>query len=134
MAKLEKEQRPRAVYGHTTRVRTQCGNLYITITNKDDNIFEVFAVLGKSGGCVQSQMSALTTAVTLGIRYGVPPQVYVEKLKGIRCLAPSIDEGVVYFSCADAIARVMEEELELLAEQEPEGGEANDNDDNTTGV
>lgn len=116
MGELTKEPRPRSVHGHTTRIRTQCGNLYVTITNKDNHIFEVFAVLGKSGGCVQSQMSALTTTITLGMRYGIPPQVFTEKLKGIRCLAPSIDEGVAYLSCADAIARVLEEELELLTE------------------
>jgi len=118
--RIAKEPRPRVVNGRTTKVVTQCGNLYVTVNNKDHHLFEVFAVLGKSGGCVQSQMSALTLTVTMGIRRGIPAQVYVEALKGVRCLNPSIDDGVPYLSCADAIAQVMEAEQALLVEEAEE--------------
>jgi len=40
---------------------------------------------------------------------GIDIKVIVEQLKGIRCPSPSWDKGKKIFSCADAIARVLEE-------------------------
>jgi len=113
---MEKTKRPKSVSGSTTRIRLQCGNLYVTITRYEGKIFEVFASLGRTGGCSASQMSALTIAITMGIRHGVPPEVYIEKLKGIRCPVTSWDDGVKYLSCADAIAQLMEAELKKINE------------------
>ena len=106
-----KIHRPRITPGATTRVKLSCGNLYVTVTRHEGEIFDVFAALGKSGGCAAANMMALTTAITMGIRYGVDPQVYVDKLKGIRCPSPSWDDGKEYLSCADVIARVLEQEI-----------------------
>ena len=103
-----KEPRPRVVPGTTERVRLVCGNLYVTVTNKDGKIFEVFATLGKSGGCSNSNMAALTLSITMGLRYGVPVDVYIEKLKDVHCGAISWEDGIKYTSCADAISKVME--------------------------
>lgn len=115
---MDKEPRPKSVPGQSHRVRTQCGNLYITVNVKDNAIFEVFATLGKCGGCMYSNMSALTTAITMGIRHGVNAQVYVDKLKGINCSSKSWEDGILYTSCADAIAQVMEEVLKELGSQQ----------------
>jgi len=79
-------------------------------------MFEVFAQMGRSGGCTSSQMSALTIAITMGIRHGVPPEVYTEKLKGVCCPVVSWDDGTKYLSCPDAIAQVMEIELKKIKE------------------
>jgi len=79
-------------------------------------MFEVFASLGRTGGCSASQMSALTIAITMGIRHGVPPEVYIEKLKGVCCPVVSYDDSVKYLSCPDAIAQVMEAELKKIKE------------------
>ena len=103
-----KEPRPKVVPGSTTRVRLTCGNLYVAVTHKDHKIFEVFAWLGKSGGCAMASLAALTVSITMGLRYEVPAQVFIDKLKGIKCQEVSWDEYVEYTSCADAIAKVME--------------------------
>ncbi len=107
---MEKIKRPRTTPSTTVKVRLQCGNLYVTVSRHKDKMFEVFAHLGKTGGCSASQMSALTTAVTMGIRHGVEPKVYVDKLKGVHCPVLSIDDSVTYTSCPDAIGQVMEKE------------------------
>lgn len=109
MQELTKTPRPISVEGITRRVRTACGNLYVTVTYLDSRLFEVFARLGKAGGCMMSNMEALTVAITMGIRHGILAQVYIDKLKGVRCQNTSLDEGVQYTSCADAVAKVMEE-------------------------
>lgn len=105
-----KEPRPRLVPSSSYRVRLSCGNLYVTITNKDQKIFEVFAEMGKAGGCLFSLLEALTTSISMGIRHGVPVDVYVSKLKGIRCPTPTWDEGTLYSSCSDSIGQLLEEE------------------------
>ncbi|MBP7088446.1 MAG: vitamin B12-dependent ribonucleotide reductase [Candidatus Omnitrophica bacterium] len=101
--------RPEVILGTTTKVTTGCGNLYITINQDDEgNFFEVFTQMGKAGGCAASQLEAVGRLVSLALRGGIDTKVIVEQLKGIRCPSPSWDKGKKIFSCADAIARVLE--------------------------
>ncbi|MBU1147500.1 MAG: vitamin B12-dependent ribonucleotide reductase, partial [Candidatus Omnitrophica bacterium] len=101
--------RPAVTTGTTTKVNTGCGNLYITI-NVDDNAmpFEVFIQMGKAGGCAASQLEAVGRLVSLALRSGVENKKIVDQLRGIRCPSPSWEKGGRIFSCADAIARVLE--------------------------
>lgn len=101
--------RPVVTTGTTTKVSTGCGNLYITI-NVDDNSmpFEVFIQMGKAGGCAASQLEAIGRLVSLALRSGMENKKIVEQLRGIRCPSPSWEKGGRIFSCADAIARVLE--------------------------
>ncbi|MFC1620860.1 adenosylcobalamin-dependent ribonucleoside-diphosphate reductase [Candidatus Omnitrophota bacterium] len=101
--------RPAVTTGTTTKVNTGCGNLYITI-NVDDNAmpFEVFIQMGKAGGCAASQLEAVGRLVSLALRSGVENKKIVSQLRGIRCPSPSWEKGGRIFSCADAIARVLE--------------------------
>jgi len=101
--------RPEVILGTTTKVTTGCGNLYITVNQDEDgNLFEVFTQMGKAGGCAASQLEAVGRLVSLSLRGGIDIKVVVEQLKGIRCPSPSWDKGKKIFSCADAIARVLE--------------------------
>ncbi len=101
--------RPEVIRGTTTKVSTGCGNLYVTI-NEDEkgNFFEVFTQMGKAGGCAASQLEALGRLISLAMRGGIDIKVIIEQLKGIRCPSPSWANGKKIFSCADAIARVLE--------------------------
>ena len=102
--------RPEVILGTTTKVTTGCGNLYIVVNqDSDGNFFEVFTQMGKAGGCAASQLEAIGRLVSLALRGGIDIKVIVEQLKGIRCPSPSWDKGKKIFSCADAIARVLEE-------------------------
>ncbi|MDD5583995.1 MAG: vitamin B12-dependent ribonucleotide reductase [Candidatus Omnitrophica bacterium] len=101
--------RPEVILGTTTKVTTGCGNLYITINHDEEgNFFEVFTQMGKAGGCAASQLEALGRLISLSLRGGIDIKVVVEQLKGIRCPSPSWANGKKIFSCADAIARVLE--------------------------
>ncbi len=104
--------RPAVIKGTTTKVTTGCGNLYITI-NVDENgmPFEVFIQMGKAGGCAASQLEATGRLVSLALRSGVENKKIVDQLRGIRCPSPSWEKGGRIFSCADAIARVLEVRL-----------------------
>ncbi|MFA5007641.1 MAG: vitamin B12-dependent ribonucleotide reductase [Candidatus Omnitrophota bacterium] len=101
--------RPEVIMGTTTKVTTGCGNLYITINQGESgDFFEVFTQMGKAGGCAGSQLEAVGRLISLALRGGVDIKVVTEQLKGIRCPSPSWVNGKKIFSCADAVARVLE--------------------------
>ncbi len=110
--KLSPRPRPKVTKGTTTKVRTGCGNLYVTI-NEDDNglPFEVFIQMGKAGGCAASQLEAVGRLVSLVLRSGIDSSTMIDQLRGIRCPSPSWEKGGRVFSCADAIAKVVEERI-----------------------
>lgn len=101
--------RPEVIVGTTTKITTGCGNLYVTVNQDNEgNLFEVFIQMGKAGGCAASQLEAIGRLISLALRGGVDIKVIIEQLKGIRCPSPNWANGKRIFSCADAIARVLE--------------------------
>lgn len=119
------ESRPESLSGFTKKVKTGCGNLYVTI-NEDEkgNTFELFARLGKVGGCTASQSEAIGRLVSLAFRTGVKAEDIVHQLAGISCHVPVFENGSKVLSCSDAIARVLREYVE--ARMEKNGGNGHD--------
>ncbi len=116
--KIEKEiiaapkPRPEVIIGTTTKMNTGCGNLYVTINQDEEgDFFEVFTQMGKAGGCAASQLEAVGRLISLALRGGIDLKVIVEQLKGIRCPSPSWANGRKIFSCADAIAQILEKRM-----------------------
>ncbi|MEW6101915.1 MAG: adenosylcobalamin-dependent ribonucleoside-diphosphate reductase [Candidatus Omnitrophota bacterium] len=104
--------RPEVIIGTTTKVATGCGNLYVTINvDEEGKPFELFTQMGKAGGCAASQLEAIGRLVSLGFRSGIEVKSIIEQLRNIRCPSPSWEKGQRIFSCADAIARVIEKRL-----------------------
>jgi ribonucleoside-diphosphate reductase alpha chain len=77
----------------------------------DKGIFEVFATLGKSGGCASAQLEATCRLITLALRSGIDVASVVKQLKGIRCPNIAWEDGKSILSCADAIAGVLEKHI-----------------------
>jgi len=110
--KISPRPRPEVITGTTTKVATGCGNLYVTINvDQENRPFELFTQMGKAGGCAGSQLEAIGRLVSLGFRSGVEVKSIIEQLRNIRCPSPSWEKGQRIFSCADAIARVIEKRL-----------------------
>jgi len=57
------------------------------------------------------QNEALCRSISIGLRSGVLPEVYIKSLKGIRCPNPmsGASENVA-LSCPDAIGKILERE------------------------
>ncbi len=104
--------RPQVVTGTTTKITTGCGNLYITINEDGEgHPFEVFMQMGKAGGCAASQLEAIGRLVSLALRSGIDLKSIIDQLRSIRGPSPSWSKEGRIFSCADAIARVIESRL-----------------------
>lgn len=118
--KISPRPRPKITYGATIKMKTGCGNLYVTINEDENGICEVFSTLGKAGGCAASQTEAISRLVSLALRSGVSPEPIIEQLKGIRCPNPIWQDGEKILSCADAIAKAIEIYLSMSKEEKKE--------------
>ncbi|MHA1399308.1 MAG: LAGLIDADG family homing endonuclease [Candidatus Heimdallarchaeaceae archaeon] len=108
--KVEPKARPEVTIGRTHRVRSGCGNLYVTVNQEQSGeIFEVFVQVGKSGGCITSQSEAIGRLISLALRSQVSVEAIVRQLSGIRCPNPSFYKGKTILSCADGIAMVLQQ-------------------------
>lgn len=108
---LRPKPRPEVTYGQTHKLKTGCGSLYVTINKDKEGIFEVFALMGKSGGCAASQNETTGRLVSLALRSGVDVESIIRQLQGVRCPAPIWDNGSLVLSCADAISRALQKYL-----------------------
>jgi len=104
---MKAQDRPKELEGKTFKMPTGCGSLYITINEYDGDVFEVFAKLGKAGGCSACQTEALTRCISVGLRSGVDLEEYYRTLKEIHCSSATFHEGEQIMSCPDAIAKVL---------------------------
>lgn len=116
-----KRPRPLETFGVTRKLRTGCGNLYVTVNSDDQGVCEVFTNLGRTGGC-PSQSEAVCRLISLALRANVSPEAVVEQLKGIRCMSVLrknqdgiLNKDIHITSCPDAIGKVIEKELQKIS-------------------
>jgi ribonucleoside-diphosphate reductase alpha chain len=113
----EGEVKPKAredvIRGSTRKIRTGCGNLYVTVNEDEEgNIFEIFNQIGKAGGCAASQSEAIGRLVSLALRSGIEPEDVIRQLKGISCHTPVWYREGKILSCSDAVAKAIEWHLQ----------------------
>lgn len=109
--------RPEVTMGLTERVKTGCGNLYVTVNYDENGVCEVFTSTGKAGGC-PSQSEATARLVSIALRSGVCMEELVEQLRGIRCPSTIRHAGMKCTSCPDAIAKVVKKTADMLSKNQ----------------
>lgn len=102
------KKRPDELKGFTRRVKTEFGNMYVTVNEEDGKPFEVFADIGKSGSVVLASAETVGRLVSLALRSDISVRAIVEQLKGIGGGQPVFEKGRVIKSIADGVAYVLE--------------------------
>jgi len=119
--KITPRLRPKVTSGITAEIKTGCGTLYVTINSDEHGPVEVFLRLGKSGGCGAAQTEAIGKLVSLCLACGIEIEEIARKLKGIRCPSSCFYDGNTVTSCADAVAKVLEQFTEKKLEKSANG-------------
>ena len=105
-----KMERPDYLPSLTRKVDVGCGGVHVIVTFLDGKPFEIFAKLGKTGGCERTQVEALCRSISIGLRSGVDPNEYIKQLSGLQCLNPRMfPKNERILSCGDALAKVLKE-------------------------
>ena len=99
-------KRPDVLHGATPKIKTGCGNLYVTLNKTDEGRpFEIFLNFGMAGGCAAASAAAIGLMASLALRNGASVADVIHGLKGIGCHVP-IDSTK---SCYDGLAKVLAE-------------------------
>ena len=107
--------RPEILPSVSVKKTTGCGSLYITVTMDDQDShkpMEVFATLGKAGGCVPAMLEATCRLISAALRSGIAAEEIVSQLINIRCPQPAWSNGQQCLSCPDAIAQAIKQIIE----------------------
>ncbi|MBM4286299.1 MAG: vitamin B12-dependent ribonucleotide reductase [Deltaproteobacteria bacterium] len=99
--------RPTRTTGATELITTGCGKLYVTVNSDDLGFCEVFAQMGKTGGCASSQIESTGRLISLALRAGVKIEAIIKQITAIRCPSPIWQNGKQVLSCPDAISQVL---------------------------
>ncbi len=105
----ESRERGEVAFGVTKKMKTGCGNLYVTL-NEDatGQPVEIFTQMGKAGGCATSQCEAIGRMASLALRGGIKASEIVSQMRGISCHLPTGFGSNKVLSCSDAMAQAME--------------------------
>ena len=116
--------RPRSLPSTTTKLQTEFGNLYVTVSvDEDGEPFEVFGWLGKGGSFQHGVTELACRLISLHLRRGTPLQEVIEQMQGIQEMQPfwnRLGDGrsVAVHGLGDGIAHILKGHLKAREGQE----------------
>ncbi len=119
-------QRPRSLPSTTTKLQTEMGSLFVTVsTDEDGKPFEVFGFLGKGGSFQHGVTELACRLISLHLRRGTPVEEIVDQIQGIQEMAPfwnNLGDGrsVPIHGLGDGIAHILRGHLKARVERETE--------------
>ena len=120
--------RPRTLPSTTTRLQTEMGNLFVTVSvDEDGEPFEVFGALGKGGSFQHGVTELACRLISLHMRRGTPLEEIVDQMQGIQEMAPfwnNLGDGrsVPILGLGDGIAHILKGFLKAKQEREAQAG------------
>ena len=122
--------RPRSLPSTTTKLSTEMGSLFVTVsTDEDGEPFEVFGVLGKGGSFQHGVTELACHLISLHLRRGTPVEEVIDQCQGIQEMAPFFNKmadgrSVAVLGLGDGIAHILKAHLKAKEEREAKQAEA----------
>lgn len=110
--------RPRTLRSTTTRLATERGNLFVTVSvDEDGRPLEILGSLGKAGSPEQGMVETACRLISLHLRRGTPLDEIVVQCRGIGEMQPWANlmpggRTVLVRGVADGIAHILKEFVE----------------------
>ena len=118
------QARPRSLASTTTKLQTEIGNLYVTVSVGDDGQpMEIFGFLGKGGSFPHGVTELACRLISLHLRRGTPLEEIVDQCQDIAEMQPfwnQLGDGrnVPILGLGDGIAHVLKGHLKAKNESE----------------
>ena len=118
--------RPRSLPSTTTKLQTEFGSLFVTVSvDEDGEPFEVFGFLGKGGSFQHGVTELACRLISLHLRRGTPVEEIVDQIQGIQEMAPfwnNLGDGrsVPIHGLGDGIAHILKAHLKAREERQAE--------------
>ena len=116
--------RPRSLPSTTTKLQTEIGSLFVTVsTDEDGKPFEVFGWLGKGGSFQHGVTELACRLISLHLRRGTPLEEVIDQIQGIQEMAPfwnTLGDGrsVPVLGLGDGIAHILKAHLKAGKQRE----------------
>jgi ribonucleoside-diphosphate reductase alpha chain len=106
----DKAKRPAELHGNTYKIKMpKCGTLFVTVNLP----LEVICRMGRSQGCQNVWIEAVSRMVSLALQSGADVEEVIEQLQNLRCEGGPLilGKGKSILSCPDGIAKSLKEEI-----------------------
>ena len=109
--------RPRSLPSTTTKLQTEMGSLFVTVsTDEDGQPFEVFGWIGKGGSFQHGAAELACRLISLHLRRGTPVEEVIEQCQGIAEMQPFFNvlpdgSSVPVLGLGDGIAHILKSHL-----------------------
>ena len=116
--------RPRSLPSATTKLNTELGNLYVTVTmDERGQPFEVFGWLGKGGSFQHGVTELACRLISLHLRRGTPIEEIIDQCAGIAEMQPHFNRmpdgsSAQVLGLGDGIAHVLKSHVRDAEESE----------------
>jgi len=113
IGKIVPSKRPRSYPSVSKHFVTGCGSIFVHVSfDENDNPVELFANMGKAGGCSMAMLEAVGKATSIGLRCGIDPREFIKQYIGIRCPNPHWDNKEQQLSCMDVMGKALRSAVE----------------------
>ena len=116
--------RPRSLPSTTTKLNTEMGSLFVTVsTDEDGEPFEVFGFLGKGGSFQHGVTELACRLISLHLRRGTPLAEIIDQCQGIQEMQPFFNtmpdgKSVAVLGLGDGIAHILKAHVKAREERE----------------
>ena len=120
--------RPRSLPSTTTKLQTEMGSLFVTVsTDEDGEPFEVFGFLGKGGSFQHGVTELACRLISLHLRRGTPLEEVIDQCQGIQEMQPFFNQldgkSVAVLGLGDGIAHILKAHVKARERRDAEQAE-----------